>query len=336
MAKVLVTGGTGYIGSHTVLALMQAGHEIVVIDNLSNSTEESLARIASFAAQRIEFLKVDLCEKKQLVEVFRNHQFDAVIHFAGLKSVSESINYPYKYYRNNIFGTLVLLGCMKEFGVKKIIFSSSATVYGTPLTLPIPEEHKTIPNNPYGISKLAVEQVLQKTYKENKNWSIINLRYFNPIGAHSSGIVGEKNTQVSSNIMPLLIKVARGDVSHFKIFGNNYSTKDGTGIRDYIHVCDVADGHISALNLILNEKCFNTFNLGTGRGYSVLELIKEFENATNKKIPYVFEGRRKGDVESAYADASSAKNILGWSAKRTIYEACIDAWVWGEREIKDF
>jgi len=326
--NILVTGGAGYIGSHTCLELLNAGYDVAVIDNLSNSREESMIRVQELAGRNIVFHKVDLLDKIGLDKVFGSSQIDAVIHFAGLKAVSESVEFPLLYYQNNVSGTLNLCEAMKKYNVKNIVFSSSATVYGDPHAVPVTEEFPLNPTNPYGRTKLMIENILRDIYNADNEWNISLLRYFNPAGAHQSGRIGEDPNGVPNNLFPYIARVAVGKLNVLSVFGNDYHTADGTGVRDYIHVVDVALGHVKALEKLERASGVIVLNLGTGRGYSVLEIISGFEKASGRKIPYKIVGRRSGDVASSYADPSKAERELGWSASRGLDEMCEDVWRW--------
>jgi len=326
--SILVTGGAGYIGSHTCVELLNAGHEIVIVDNFSNSKPESLKRITELTKKEYKFYEVDLLDAPALEKVFSENEIDAVIHFAGLKAVGESVEIPLHYYYNNITGTLVLCEVMKKYNVKKLVFSSSATVYGMPDQVPISEHSPLSATNPYGRSKLVIEEILGDLYISDPEWSIVLLRYFNPIGAHSSGRIGEDPNGIPNNLMPYITQVAIGKLTELYVFGNDYPTIDGTGVRDYIHVVDLANGHIAAIEKVVGSTGFNTYNLGTGRGYSVLELVSAFQNVSGQKIPFKIVGRRSGDIAICYADATKAKDELGWVAKRGIEEMCRDSWKW--------
>lgn len=329
MRKILVTGGCGYIGSHTVLNLLQSGVDVCVIDNFSNSSEHVLQRIYEICGRMPKFIKGDITDAKFLENLFLNDSFESVIHFAGLKSVSESIRNPNRYHQNNVYGSLQLFSMMKKYDVNKIVFSSSASIYGIPSVLPIKESSPTNKvTNPYAASKKTIEDILQNIHNENKKWSIINLRYFNPIGAHESGLIGESPTNKPDNIMPLITQAAVGKLSKIKVYGNDYSTRDGTGVRDYVHIEDLADAHLKALEKTLQGSGIYNINIGTGMGYSVLDLIKSFEHASKLKIPYEVYPRREGDVAEIYADPSYANEILKWKAKRGLAEMCKDAWNW--------
>ena len=328
--SILVTGGTGYIGSHTVVELQNAGFEAVIVDNLSNSNPEVLNRIEKITGKRPAFYEADIRDKEALKKVFaENPEIDACIHFAGLKAVGESVSKPLEYYNNNIYGTLCLVEVMREVGVKNIVFSSSATVYGDPAFIPITEEcPKGQCTNPYGWTKSMLEQILSDITVADKEWNVILLRYFNPIGAHKSGTMGENPSGIPNNLMPYITQVAVGKRDHLNVFGNDYDTHDGTGVRDYIHVVDLALGHVKALNKI-KEKCgLKIYNLGTGHGYSVLDIVKAFEQASGVKVPYEITARRPGDIATCYADATRAKEELGWVAQYGILEMCEDSWRW--------
>ena len=326
--KILVTGGAGYIGSHTCLELLKTGHEVVVVDNLMNSKEESLKRVQAITGKSLVFNQVDLLDRPALANIFTRHHIDAVIHFAGLKAVGESVQIPLKYYLNNITGTLILCEVMAEHSVKNIVFSSSATVYGDPASVPIREDFPLGPTNPYGRTKLMIEEILKDLFVSDPSWNIVLLRYFNPIGAHESGRIGEDPDGIPNNLVPYISQVAVGRLQELKVFGNDYPTPDGTGVRDYIHVVDLAQGHLHALDRLLKGSGVITYNLGTGRGYSVLEIVRAFEKACSKEIPFQIAGRRDGDIAVCYADPSKANKELGWAAKRGIEEMCIDTWRW--------
>jgi len=325
---VLVTGGAGYIGSHTCVELINCGVEVVVVDNLSNSKPAVLDRIKEVAGTRVHFYEVDILDRAALARVFKEHQIDAVIHFAGVKAVGESVAKPLKYYWNNVAGTMILLEVMREFGVNRIVFSSSATVYGDPHMVPIKEDFAVAPVNPYGRSKLMVEEILRDQCAADNVFSACLLRYFNPIGAHPSGLLGEDPSGIPSNLMPFVTQVAVGKRPLLEVFGNDYDTCDGTGVRDYIHVVDLALGHIKALEWLQTGRGVGMFNLGTGRGVSVLQLVYAFEEANGVRIPYAIAPRRAGDVAQCYADATAAARELKWQAKRSIVEMCKDSWNW--------
>lgn len=322
--KILVTGGTGYIGSHTCVELLKEGYEIVVIDNLSNSKIEVVDKIKEITGKDFVFYKGDVRNTKLLEEIFEKEKINAVIHFAGLKAVGESVSKPLLYYRNNIDSTLTLLEVMNKFNCKKLIFSSSATVYGKPKTLPIKENAPLSTTNPYGSTKLYIEGILKDLYVSDKKWSIVILRYFNPIGADKSGLIGENPNDIPNNLMPYIMKVAVNELPYLNIYGNDYDTKDGTGVRDYIHVVDLAQGHLKALEVL--SPGLEYINLGTGKGYSVLEIVETFKHVNKVDIPYKIVDRRPGDIDACYADPSYAKKKLGWEAKYGLEEMCIDAY----------
>jgi UDP-glucose 4-epimerase len=326
--KILVTGGVGYIGSHTVIQLVKENYEVVIVDNLSNSKIESLKRVESITNSTIKFYKADLLDKEALGKIFSDEKFDAVIHFAGLKAVGESVEKPLHYYKNNVNGTLNLLEVMNANNVKNIVFSSSATVYGDPHTVPIMENFPLSATNPYGRSKLMIEEILRDLYKADKKWNIIILRYFNPVGAHESGLIGEDPNGIPNNLMPFITQVAVGKRAELSVFGNDYPTIDGTGVRDYIHVVDLANGHLSALEKLKTIPGCVEYNLGTGKGYSVIEVVKAFEKASNKKIAYKIVSRRAGDIAECYANPYLAKKELNWEAKYGIEKMCEDSWRW--------
>ncbi len=326
--KILVTGGAGYIGSHTCVELLNENYDVVVLDNLSNSSEKSLHRVQKITDKTLSFYKVDLMDKSSVQKVFSDHTIDAVIHFAGLKAVGESITIPLKYYQNNITGTVNLLEIMGEFNVKNIVFSSSATVYGDPATLPIKEDFPLSATNPYGRTKLMIEEILEDLYKSNKSWNIALLRYFNPVGAHESGQIGEDPNGLPNNLMPYISQVAVGLLPRVSVFGNDYDTPDGTGVRDYIHVRDLALGHIHALPKLAENPGVVIYNLGTGNGFSVLEMVKSFEKASGKQVPYEIIKRRPGDIAACFADPSKAREELGWKAEKSLDDMCRDTWNW--------
>ncbi len=324
--KILVTGGAGYIGSHTCLELLEAGHEVTVIDNLSNSKQESLRRVQELTGKDLAFHQIELADAAGLQGLLAPGEIEAVIHFAGLKAVGESVSRPLDYYRNNVTGTLVLLEAMAKTGVKRIVFSSSATVYGDPASVPIREDFPLGPTNPYGRTKLMIEKILRDLGAADPDWEITLLRYFNPVGAHPSGRIGEDPNGIPNNLLPFISQVAVGKRDQLRVFGGDYPTRDGTGVRDYIHVVDLARGHLKALE---NSKPgVEVYNLGTGRGYSVLEMVDAFERAAGKKIPYEIVERRPGDIAECYADPSRAGTKLRWSARKEIGEMCADAWRW--------
>lgn len=328
MKTILVTGGAGFIGSHTTLELLEADYEVIVVDNLSNSKEEALKRVADLAGREPVFYQVDLLDRPALANVFEAHEVDAVIHFAGYKAVGESVRIPLSYYHNNITGTLYLCEVMREHKVQNLVFSSSATVYGDPHTVPIKEDFPTSATNPYGRTKLFIEKILRDLEKAEGEWNIALLRYFNPVGAHQSGRIGEDPNDIPNNLMPYISQVAVGKLEKLSIFGNDYPTPDGTGVRDYIHVVDLSVGHLKALEKLESDPGLVTYNLGTGRGYSVLEVVEAFEEASGREIPYQITDRRPGDIAECYADPSKAEKELGWEAERDIYEMCRDAWNW--------
>lgn len=326
---ILVTGGAGYIGSHTCIELLNAGYEVVVLDNLSNSSEKSLERVAQITGKQVPFYKVDILDKEGMHEVFEKEPIDSVIHFAGLKAVGESVAKPLEYYHNNITGTLLLCDVMRSHGVKNIIFSSSATVYGDPAFIPITEEcPKGKITNPYGQTKSMLEQVLMDLNVADPEWNVVLLRYFNPIGAHESGLIGEDPKGIPNNLLPYIAQVAVGKLECLGVFGDDYDTPDGTGVRDYIHVVDLAKGHVKALKKIEDKSGVSIYNLGTGNGYSVLQVVAAFEKACGKKIPYAIKPRRAGDIATCYADAAKAKAELGWEAEFGIERMCEDSWRW--------
>lgn len=326
---ILVTGGAGYIGSHTVLELLKAGHEVLVLDNLSNSTEASLERVASLAGWQANFVKGDVLDRQLLDQIFAQYPITSVVHFAGLKAVGESTEQPLRYYQNNVTGTLTLCEAMAAAGVFKVVFSSSATVYGDPAVVPITEEAPVgNTTNPYGTSKFMVERVLADVAKADERWAIAVLRYFNPVGAHESGLIGEDPNGIPNNLLPFISQVAVGRREQLSVFGNDYPTPDGTGVRDYIHVVDLALGHLKALDKLALQKGWQAYNLGTGNGYSVLEMVKAFEAASGREVPYRVVERRPGDIATCYADPAYAKEALGWQAERDLGTMMRDAWRW--------
>jgi len=333
---ILVTGGAGYIGSHTCVELLEAGSQIVVVDNLSNSSQESLHRVESITNRSLSFNKVDLLDKPALQKVFSNSNIDAVIHFAGLKAVGESVDIPLEYYHNNITGTLILCDVMAEYGVTDIVFSSSATVYGDPHTVPIAEDFPVKPTNPYGWTKLMIEQILTDIQAANPDMNVGLLRYFNPVGAHPSGLIGEAPSGIPNNLMPFISQVAVGKLEKLLVFGDDYDTPDGTGIRDYIHVVDLARGHLATLDKLKSNPGVVLYNLGTGRGYSVIELVHAFRNASGKEIPYQIVERRAGDIAMSYANPQKANQELGWEANFGIEEMCKDTWRWQSQNPEGF
>jgi len=330
---VLVTGGAGYIGSHTVVELLNSGKDVIIIDDFSNSKPKALEAIREITGKDFKFYEMNYLDREKLEKVFEENKIDAVINFAGFKSVGESVQKPIMYYSNNVSGALVLLDTMNKYGVKKFVFSSSATVYGDPEVVPITEESKTGgTTNPYGTSKLFIEQILKDIYTSDNSWDIAILRYFNPVGAHESGLIGEEPQGIPNNLMPYVVRVAAGMLKELSIFGNDYNTPDGTGVRDYIHVVDLAKGHIKALDkLEKEEKGLFIYNLGTGTGYSVLDMVNSFEKATGKKVPHKFTERRPGDIATCYADPTKSKKELGWQAEKTLDEMCKDSWNYIEK-----
>ncbi len=326
--KILVTGGAGYIGSHTVVELLQNGYEVVVVDNLSNSSEISLQRVKQITGKTPIFVKGDILDAELLDQIFTEHSIDAVIHFAGLKAVGESVLVPLRYYQNNISGTVVLCEAMARNGVKKIVFSSSATVYGDPHTVPITEEFPTGATNPYGRSKLFIEEILRDLYVSDNEWNIALLRYFNPVGAHESGLIGEDPNGIPNNLMPFISQVAVGKLAKLNVFGGDYNTSDGTGVRDYIHVVDLSKGHLKAVERLMGNPGVITCNLGTGNGYSVLQMVDAFKRKCNTEIPYEITDRRPGDIAECFADPAYAEKEIGWKAQKGIDEMVEDAWRW--------
>ena len=325
---ILVTGGAGYIGSHTCILLIEAGYHVIVLDNFSNASKESIKRVEKIVGKEITLVEGDIRNRDDLHKVFNAHKIDAVIHFAGLKAVGESVQDPLKYYDNNIHGTLVLCEVMAEHDCKSIVFSSSATVYGDPHTTPIKENFPLSTTNPYGRSKLFIEEMLRDLYISDNTWKIVLLRYFNPVGAHISGTIGEDPHGIPNNLMPFIAQTAVGKREHLSVLGDDYDTHDGTGVRDYIHVMDLADGHVKALDKIDTFDQVMTINLGTGNGYSVLDMVKAFSKASGKQVPYKMAPRRAGDIAKCFADPTYAKKILGWEATRNIDEMCEDSWRW--------
>ena len=329
MAKILITGGAGYIGSHTALELLNEGYEVVVYDNLCNSSQESLRRVEELTGKTVKFYEGDVLDGAALEAMFRAENVDAVIHCAALKAVGESVQKPLEYYQNNITGTLTLMDVMNRVGVKNIVFSSSATVYGSPEEMPITEScPKGQCTNPYGWTKSMMEQIMSDVQKANPDWNVILLRYFNPVGAHKSGRIGEYPKGIPNNLMPYISQVAVGKLEKLGVFGNDYNTPDGTGVRDYIHVVDLAIGHVKAINYIFTNPGLDVINLGTGVGYSVLDMVKAFSKACGKEIPYEIKPRRAGDIDMCYADPSKALKVLGWKAERGLDEMCEDTWRW--------
>lgn len=327
--SILVTGGAGYIGSHTVIELQNAGYDVIVCDNLCNSSEKSLERVEQITGKSVKFYLADILDAEAMTKIFQENKIDSVIHFAGLKAVGESVAKPWEYYNNNITGTLVLVDVMKKFGCKNIIFSSSATVYGDPAFVPITEEcPKGQCTNPYGWTKSMLEQILTDIQKADPEWNVVLLRYFNPIGAHKSGLIGENPNGTPNNLMPYVTQVAVGKRPQLSVFGNDYDTHDGTGVRDYIHVVDLAKGHVAAIKKLEEKAGLKLYNLGTGVGYSVLDIVKNFEEATGVNVPYVITDRRPGDIATCYSNADLALKELGWKAENGIKEMCEDSWRW--------
>ena len=328
MKTILVTGGAGYIGTHTSIELIEAGYDIVVVDNLSNSKYEAVRRVEGIVGRQITFYKADICDKDAMRKIFSAHKFDAVINFAGYKAVGESVAKPLEYYENNIYGMLALLDVMREFSVKNLVFSSSATVYGNPHTVPITEDFPLSTTNPYGSTKLFIEYILKDLAKADREFNIAILRYFNPVGAHPSGLIGEDPNGIPNNLCPYITKVAAGKLAHVNVFGDDYDTPDGSGVRDFIHVVDLAKGHVLAVNKLLTNSGLFVVNLGTGRGYSVLEMISAFSKALGREIPYKIGPRRAGDIATCYADPTLAKHLIGFRATKTLDDMCRDALNW--------
>lgn len=330
MQNILITGGAGYIGSHTCVELLAAGYNLVVIDNFSNSKPDVLRRVEQISGRTLTFEEVDIRDRGDLRDVFRHHAIDAVIHFAGLKAVGESVSQPLRYYDNNISGSVALFEVMAESGVKTLVFSSSATVYGDPHSVPIREDFPLSATNPYGRSKLMLEEILRDLSRSDETWHIALLRYFNPVGAHESGIIGEDPNGIPNNLMPFITQVAVGKLPELSVFGNDYPTPDGTGVRDYIHVVDLARGHLAALKAIEGKSGVTTVNLGTGQGYSVLDVVSAFEKASGRPVPYRIVDRRPGDVAQCFADPALAHELLGWKAEKDLDAMCRDSWRWQE------
>ena len=333
--KILVTGGTGYIGSHTVVELLNANYDVVVIDNFSNSKPEVIESIRKITGKDITFYEGDVCDKELLRKIFKENEIEAVIHFAGYKAVGKSVKKPLMYYHNNLFSTITLLEVMNEVGCKRFVFSSSATVYGSPKSLPIREDFPLSTTNPYGSTKLMIEDMLRDLSVSDPEWSIAILRYFNPIGAHESGLIGENPNGIPNNLMPYIVKVATKELEILSVFGNDYDTKDGTGVRDYIHVVDLAKGHIKAIEKVLDSKGIDAYNLGTGTGYSVLDIVNAFEKSNNIKVNYKIVERRPGDIAACYADPKYAFEKLGWKAEKTLEDMCRDSYRYVETVSKN-
>jgi UDP-glucose 4-epimerase len=329
--SILLTGGMGYIGSHTAVVLSQAGYQVTLFDNLSNSKRSVLDRLQTITGKKLEFVEGDVRDTALVKKTLMDRQIDAVIHFAGLKAVGESVEKPIEYYDANVVGTLSLLKAMQSTGVKSLVFSSSATVYGEPRYLPLDEEHPTSATNPYGRSKLHIEEILADVARADRTWGTLCLRYFNPVGAHDSGLIGEDPNDIPNNLMPYIARVATGRLPRLSVFGNDYDTVDGTGVRDYIHVMDLADGHHSALEYLRNVRGWHTVNLGTGNGFSVLEMVRAFEQASNRTIPYQVVSRRLGDIATCFASADKANRELKWRARRTLSEMCESSWKFASR-----
>ncbi len=329
--EVLVTGGAGYIGSHVCVELLNEGYEVIIADNLINSKIEVLNRIKEITNKNLKFYKIDILDEKALGSVFDTNNIKAIIHLAGLKAVGESVKEPLKYYYNNVMGALSLCSVMKEYKVNKMVFSSSATVYGNPKSVPIKEDFPLNPTNPYGHTKLIIENMLKDVYRADNGWAVALLRYFNPVGAHTSGRIGEAPKGIPNNLMPYITQVASGRLEGLNVFGDDYDTPDGTGIRDYIHIMDLARGHLKALEKVSTTGGVSTYNLGTGTGYSVLDIIKSFEKATGENIPYIVTDKRPGDIAISYADPTKACKELGWKAKKTLMDMCKSAWNWQKK-----
>lgn len=333
---ILVTGGAGYIGSHTVVELLNTGYEVVVVDSFVNSDPDVINRIQAITGKELKSYNANLLDKERVTQIFSENKIDAVIHFAGLKAVGESVEKPLYYYHNNIAGSLILAEVMKDFGVKKMVFSSSATVYGTAETVPLEEDTPLGATNPYGWTKLMLEQIYKDLFVSDNEWSIALLRYFNPVGAHESGLIGEDPSGIPNNLTPFITQVAVGKLEKLRVFGNDYDTHDGTGVRDYIHVVDLAKGHLKALDKVLTNSAVEAYNLGTGKGYSVLDMVKTFESVTGIAIPYEVSDRRPGDIAVSYADPTKAREELGWKAELTLEDMLRDSWNWQEKSKDGF
>ena len=329
--SILVAGGAGYIGSHTLICLLEAGETPVVVDNLSNSSEEAIRRVEQITGAKIPFYNADVCDEEKLAEIIRRHDVECIIHFAGFKAVGESVAKPLMYYRNNLDSTVSLLSAMEKTGVKRLIFSSSATVYSAENSMPLTEGGRLSCSNPYGWTKLMNEQIIRDMCTAHPDFSCVLLRYFNPVGAHESGLIGEDSTGIPNNLMPFICQTAVGLRDHLTVFGNDYDTHDGTGVRDYLHVCDLADGHVKAIDYARNHTGAIAVNLGTGTGYSVLDMVNAFEEINGIKVPYVIGPRRPGDLATVYSDPSLAKELLGWEAKRGLTDMCRDCWNWQKK-----
>jgi UDP-glucose 4-epimerase len=334
--KILVTGGAGYIGSHTCVLLIEAGHEVIIFDNFSNASKESIRRVEQIAQTTVPYVEGDIRSREDLAKVFDAHPIDAVIHFAGLKAVGESVEKPLAYYDNNVSGTVVLCEVMQKYACKSIVFSSSATVYGDPHTTPIKENFPLSAINPYGRSKLFIEEILRDLYVSDNAWKVVLLRYFNPVGAHHSGTIGEDPSGIPSNLMPFIAQTAVGKREKLSVFGDDYDTHDGTGVRDYIHVVDLAKGHLNAIEKLQDFDEVMTINLGTGKGYSVLDVVKAFEQASGKQVPYAIKPRRAGDIATCFADPAYAKEILAWEAEKELTQMCEDSWRWQSQNPKGY
>ena len=336
MATILVTGGTGYIGSHTCVELLNAGYDVVIMDNLYNSNESVLKRIESITGKKVKFYKTDLLDKEGIKTIFKENTIDAVIHFAGYKAVGESVQIPLTYYQNNVAGSLNLYEVMKEFNVKRIVFSSSACVYGAPKSVPIKEDFEVHTTNPYGATKVMNEMILEDVCKSDEEWSVLLLRYFNPIGAHKSGLLGEVPNGIPNNLVPYIARVANGQLEYLRVWGNDYPTVDGTGVRDYIHVVDLAKGHVAAIKYATEHTGVEAINLGTGNGSSVWDVVHAFEKANNVQIPVVIGERRPGDIDECYASVDKAAKLLGWRAELNLEDMCKDSWNWQKSNPKGY
>jgi UDP-glucose 4-epimerase len=331
VVTILLTGGAGYIGTHTAVVLLAAGHDVVLLDNLCNSSRDTLGRLARITGRDVPLIQADVRDTARVAQALRDHACTAVVHFAGLKAVGESVQKPIDYFANNVQGTVSLLQAMQGTGVRHLVFSSSATVYGAPQYLPLDEQHPTSATNPYGRSKLHIEEILADLCVSDPAWRVACLRYFNPAGAHPSGLLGEDPQGIPNNLMPYVAKVAGGDLPRLGVFGNDYDTPDGTGVRDYIHVLDLAQGHLAALQFLQKQSGWHAINLGTGQGYSVLQMVRAFESASGKPVPYDIKPRRAGDIGTCYANAGKAKELLGWEATRGLQEMCDSMWLWQQR-----